>query len=78
VQLNIPFYIFCLICVIGVFAAFISCSILHVSEYFFIPICSMLNKLSNSIKITKNRALQREIWRPEVGPATRVFEKNPR
>jgi hypothetical protein len=38
----------------------------------------MLNKLSNGEKITKNRALQREIWRSEIGPAARVFQKNPR
>jgi hypothetical protein len=44
---------------------------------FFILICSMLNKLSNGVKITKNRALQREIWRSEIGPAARVFRKNP-
>jgi hypothetical protein len=37
----------------------------------------MLNKFSNSVKITKNGAQQREIWRPEIGPAARVFQKNP-
>jgi hypothetical protein len=37
----------------------------------------MLNKLSNSVKITKNGALQRKIWRPEIGLAARVFQKNP-
>jgi hypothetical protein len=35
----------------------------------------MLNKLCNGVKITKNGALQREIWRPEIGPAARVFLK---
>ena len=35
----------------------------------------MLNKLSNGVKITKNGALQREIWRLEIGPAARVFWK---
>jgi hypothetical protein len=39
---------------------------------FFFLICSMLNKLSNDVKITKNGALQREIWRPEIGLAARV------
>jgi hypothetical protein len=37
----------------------------------------MLNKLSNGIKITKNGALQREIWRLEIGMAVRVFWKKP-
>ncbi len=37
----------------------------------------MLNKISNSVKITRNEALQREIWRPKIGLATRVFRKNP-
>ena len=37
----------------------------------------MLNKLSNGEKITKNGALQREIWRPEIGSVARVFRKNP-
>ena len=36
----------------------------------------MLNKLSNGEKITKNGALQREIWRSEIGSAARVFWKN--
>jgi hypothetical protein len=77
VQLDMPFYIFCSICVIDVFAACISYSILHVFEKKFILICSMLNKLSNGEKITKNGALQREIWRSKIGPAARVFQKNP-
>ena len=37
----------------------------------------MLNKLSNGEKITKNGALQREIWRSEISLAARVFGKNP-
>ena len=37
----------------------------------------MLNKLSNGEKITKNGALQREIWRSEIDSAARVFRKNP-
>jgi hypothetical protein len=37
----------------------------------------MLNKLSNGEKITKNGALQREIWRSKIGSAARVFWKNP-
>ena len=37
----------------------------------------MLNKLSNGEKITKNEALQREIWSSEIDPAARVFRKNP-
>jgi hypothetical protein len=37
----------------------------------------MLNKLSNGKKITKNGALQREIWRSEIGSAARIFRKNP-
>jgi hypothetical protein len=45
--------------------------------FFFILICSMLNKLSNGAKITKNGVLQREIWRPEISPTARVFRKNP-
>jgi hypothetical protein len=36
----------------------------------------MLNKLSNGEKITKNGALQREIWRSQIGSAARVFRKN--
>ena len=46
-------------------------------ELFFILICSMLNKLSNGEKITKNKALQREIWGSEIGSMARVFRKNP-
>ena len=38
----------------------------------------MLNNLSNGEKITKNGALQREIWGSEIGPTARVFWKNPR
>ena len=37
----------------------------------------MLKKLSNREKITKNGALKREIWRSKIGPAARVFRKNP-
>ena len=37
----------------------------------------MLNKLSNGKKITKNGALQREIWKSKIGLAARVFQKNP-
>jgi hypothetical protein len=37
----------------------------------------MLNKLSNEEKFTKNGALQRKIWRSEIGLAARVFRKNP-
>ena len=37
----------------------------------------MLNNLSNGEKITKNEALQREIWRSEIDSAARVFRKNP-
>jgi hypothetical protein len=35
----------------------------------------MLNKLSNGVKITENGALQKEIWRPKIGPVARVFQK---
>ena len=38
----------------------------------------MLNKLSNGEKITKNGALQKEIWRSEIGLVATVFRKNPR
>ena len=38
----------------------------------------MLNKLSNGEKITKNGALQREIWGSEIGLEVRVLRKNPR
>jgi hypothetical protein len=37
----------------------------------------MLNNLSNGVKITKKGALQREIWRPEIGLVARVFWKKP-
>jgi hypothetical protein len=37
----------------------------------------MLNKLSNGEKITKNGALQREIWRSEIGLVAKIFRKNP-